>query len=90
MGMAKNEREETYPTALELALAQIDKHKERIQQLTDELQWLQDNHVRVCSRESKLDLRIQQLTKALETIATRQGHWTPDQTIAKKALENDK
>ena len=39
---------------------------------------------------AKLNRRIQRLTEALETIATRQGHWTPDQTIAKKALENDK
>ena len=39
--------------------------EKRIQHLTDELQWLQDNHVRVCSRKSKLDLRIQQLTDGI-------------------------
>ena len=42
-----------------------DPLEKRIQQLTDELQWLQDNHVRVCSRKSKLDLRIQQLTDGI-------------------------
>ena len=45
--------------------SKIEELEERIQQLTDELKWLQDNHVRVCSRKSKLDLRIQQLETAL-------------------------
>jgi len=49
--------------------------QERIQQLEDELQWrLQDNHVRVSSRKSKYDLRIQQLESraaALYSLAER-------------------
>ena len=56
----------------------------RIQQLTDELQWLQDNHVRVCSRKSKLDLRIQQLTDGINRAGAYLSQGEPN--IARETL----
>ena len=62
----------------------IDAQRQRIQQLTDELKWLQDNHVRVCSRESKLDLRIQQLTDGINRAGAYLSQGEPN--IARETL----